>query len=126
MKCVESLRYNIKSKGINLTTDDKTYVEEKIIKIIGRYFDDPSTVVDVNIRDINGPKGGIDKEVDVVLAIKGDKHSIKITERDAYVREAIDKSSERLEKLLRRYKDKMIKKDRSPRKYIIDEKLSEK
>lgn len=126
MKCVESLRYNIKSKGLTLTNDDKKYVEEKIIKKVSRYFDDPSTVMDINIRDINGPKGGIDKEVDIVITIKGDKKPIKITERDMYVREAIDKSSERLEKLLRRYKDKLIKKDRIPRKYYINDQIKEK
>jgi len=126
MKCVESLRYNIKSHGVDLDDDMKEHVEKKIIAGVGKYFDDPSTIVDVNVRDINGPKGGIDKEVDIVITIKGEKNPIKITECDQYVHEAINKSSDRLEKLLRRHKDKLIKSGRHPRKYYIDKKLREK
>lgn len=125
MKCVDSLRYNIKSIGIDLEDNDKDLIEEKIVKNVGKYFDDPSTVVDVVVRDINGPKGGVDKEVDVVITIKGDKNPIKITERDVAVVEAINKSSDRVEKILRRHKDKIIKSGRYPRKYYIDKKLSE-
>lgn len=116
MECVEHLRYNIRFHDISHNDEDTSYIEEKIVKVLGRYFDDPSTVMDINVRDINGPKGGIDKEVDIVATIKGDKRPIKITERDMYVKEAIDKASDRFEKLLRRYKDKIIKSHRQPRK----------
>lgn len=126
MQCVDSLRYNIKAIGLELEAKDKILIEEKIVSTIGKYFDDPSTIVDVNVRDINGPKGGIDKEVDVVITIKGDKNPIKIAERDARVAEAINKVSDRVEKTLRRHKDKIIESGRHPRKYYIDKKLSEK
>ncbi len=126
MKCTNGLRYNLKSKGLEFSDVDKKLVEEKIINVIRKYFDDTSTVVDISARDTNGPKGGIDKEIDVVITIKGDKNPIKITERDEYITEAINKSADRVEKILRRQKDKIVKAGRFPRKYYIDEKLSEK
>lgn len=125
MKCVESLRYNIKSKGIKLDEKDKQYIEEKIITGVGKYFDDSSTIVDVSVRDTNGPKGGVDKEINIVITLKDDKNPIKITEQDVHVNEAIDKAADRVEKVLRRMKKKFVKSGRYPRKYYINKKLQE-
>jgi ribosomal subunit interface protein len=109
MECVNNLRYNIRFKKISSSEKDKSYIEEKIVSKVAKYFDDPSTVIDITLEDINGPKGGIDKQINIVVDIKGESKPIKITQKDVYVKESIDKAAERLEKVLRRQKDKIVK-----------------
>ena len=101
------MKITIKGVGLELYKDTKEYVEDKIIKIVKKYFNDSSTHVDVAVKDINGPKGGVDKQIDVILGIAGEKKPVKISERDVHVWEAIDKAGDKVNKVLRRIKDKL-------------------
>ncbi len=99
------MKTNIRVQGIKLTEDEKNYIDEKIFNLIINFFDDDSTACDVNVKDINGPRGGIDKEISIVITLAHEKNPIKVTQKGVFVKEAIDVISERLDNILRKIKD---------------------
>lgn len=107
MKC------KIDFQNINSDQKIKDYINGKIITEVAKFYDDPTTTVDVVLKDINGPKGGIDKEVNTVITIAKQASPIKITEVKREIFEAIDLTKDRINKILRRLKEKNLDKIRN-------------
>jgi len=106
------MKITIKSQNLEINDSDRNYIEEKIIPAIKTYFDDPSTTVDVIAKDINGPKGGIDKEINVIITIAYEKNPIKVSVVGQFIPEAADIAAAKIENILRKIKEKRIDNNR--------------
>ncbi len=94
-------------RGVHLSLTDglKAYVREHLVDHIERLCDDEAAELDVSLLDINGPKGGVDKECRVTVRMPG-LAAIHITERSETLHQAIDATRDRLEKTLKRTLEK--------------------
>lgn len=90
------MQLRVHAKGFDLTPALKAHVAEKLAHAIGR-FEESVQRVQVNLEDVNGPKGGADKhcriQIDVPRAKAGKHAPIDATESDLYA--AIDVASEK-------------------------------
>ena len=118
------MRFVIKGRGVELTEDIKSYAKEKLFFKAQEYFDDSSCVMDVEIINERGSKGGVDKRVEVTLNLP-EKNVIHLSEQTDDIFGSINILEERLEEDLRRYKEKKIDQSRYPRKYKAAEIIEE-
>lgn len=105
------MKFNIRTKNIELTADLQTKIDQKITSTIKRYFDDPAMRVEVMLADLFGPKSGRDKKIKIIIKLPKTK-TIKIDEVSADITQAIEVAKDRLENVLERQKDKKIDKKR--------------
>lgn len=90
---------------LNLTDALKAYVDEHLVSHIERYVDDEASEIDISLVDINGPKGGVDKECRVTVRLPN-LPSVHVTETSETLFQAIDASRDRLEKTIKRTLEK--------------------
>lgn len=85
----------IQGKQLKLSDELKSYVFDRLVGPLTRFYDDPAAELRVSLGDANGPKGGLDKECHLTLRMPGNS-TIQIQEatRDAYA--SIDAASDRL------------------------------
>ncbi|WP_224243749.1 HPF/RaiA family ribosome-associated protein [Hyalangium gracile] len=91
-------------RGVHLSLTDglKAYVEEHLVGHIEKLCDDQeASEIDISLVDINGPKGGIDKECRVTVRLPG-LSAIHVTETAETLHQAIDASRDRMENALKR------------------------
>lgn len=91
-------------RGVHLSLTDglKSYLQEHLVDHIERLCDDQeASEIDISLVDINGPKGGIDKECRVTVRLPG-LSAIHVTETAETLHGAIDMSRDRLENALKR------------------------
>lgn len=91
-------------RGVHLSLTDglKTYVQEHLVDHIEKLCDDQeASEIDISLVDINGPKGGIDKECRVTVRLPG-LSAIHVTETAETLHGAIDMTRDRLENALKR------------------------
>jgi len=91
-------------RGVHLSLTDglKTYVQEHLVDHIEKLCDDQeASEIDISLVDINGPKGGVDKECRVTVRLPG-LSAIHVTEAAETLHGAIDLSRDRLENALKR------------------------
>jgi putative sigma-54 modulation protein len=113
----------IKGRHMTLTDDLKAYVEAKIERPAARCMDGPSLTLEVELSDLFGPKGGYDKQCDVILALPlGNVLRIEEVQVDLYA--AIDAAGDRLVRALERYKGKKLVGGRYPKKYYVARRLN--
>lgn len=118
------MRLIIKGRGIKLTEDIKAFATEKLFNKAQELFDDPSIVMDIEISNEFGTKGGKDKRVDVTLNLPG-KKVFHLEEQTDDIFASINILEERLDEHLRRYKEKQLDQSRYPRKYKVAEIIEE-
>ncbi|MCE9667927.1 ribosome-associated translation inhibitor RaiA [Myxococcus stipitatus] len=94
-------------RGVHLTLTDslRDYAREHLVRHVERYADDEASEVDISLVDINGPKGGVDKECRVTVRMPNFA-SIHVTETAETLLQAIDAARDRLERSLKRAVDK--------------------
>ncbi|ADO73699.1 ribosome hibernation-promoting factor, HPF/YfiA family [Stigmatella aurantiaca] len=90
-------------RGVHLSLSDglKAYVDEHLVAHIERFADDEASEIDIALVDINGPKGGVDKECRVTMRMPG-LEAVHVTETAETLHQAIDATRDRLEKALKR------------------------
>ena len=91
-------------RGVHLSLSDglKAYVQEHLVDHIEKLCDDQeASEIDISLVDINGPKGGIDKECRATVRLPG-LSAIHVTETSETVYQAIDSTRDRLEKAVKR------------------------
>ena len=90
-------------RGIHMSLTDnlKAYVDTHLVSHIERFADDEASEVDIALVDINGPKGGVDKECRVTVRMPG-LESIHVTETAETLFQAIDIARDRLENAVKR------------------------
>jgi putative sigma-54 modulation protein len=95
-------------RGVHLSLTDglKAYVQEHLVDHIERLCDDhEASEIDISLVDINGPKGGVDKECRVTVWMPG-LAAVHVTETSETLHQAIDASRDRLENALKRSLEK--------------------
>ncbi|NVJ21087.1 MULTISPECIES: ribosome hibernation-promoting factor, HPF/YfiA family [Myxococcus] len=94
-------------RGVHLTLTEsmRDYLQEHLVDHIARIADDEAAEIDISLVDINGPKGGVDKECRVTVHMPSFA-SVHVTERAETLFPAIDAARDRLERTLRKTVDK--------------------
>lgn len=99
------MKYNIHGKKIKVTPAIKTYLEEKIGKL-DKYLSNPNEINSNIVIRISG----LDQIVEVT--INAGKLVLRSEERDTDLYKAIDKVQEKLERMIRKNKTKLKKKNK--------------
>ncbi len=60
---------NVSAHGLRLDPDTDGFVRAQVLSALQR-FEDQVVAVDVFLKDLNGPKGGIDKQVLVRICLR--------------------------------------------------------
>lgn len=84
----------------------KVYAEEKVGKKLTHYLgeSDDSIICEIEFDNQFGPKGGLDKRVDLTVTLPHQHLPLHIEESDNSFEEAINKAVDRLDQPLERYK----------------------
>jgi ribosomal subunit interface protein len=94
------MRMGILAKGVVLTDAIRTYAQKRLRTALGRY---PQAVDSAHVRlaDINGPRGGIDKQC--LVEVRGPAFApILVSEDDADLYVAIDRAADRIDRAVAR------------------------
>jgi putative sigma-54 modulation protein len=91
---------------LSLTEGLKAYVQKHLVEHIQRVCrDDTASEIDISLLDINGPKGGVDKECRVTVRLPG-LSALHVTETAETLHQAIDAARDRTETALKRVLEK--------------------
>jgi len=90
-------------RGVHLTLSDaiKRHVDKHLVEPLERFYDSEAAELEIHLRDINGPKGGKDKECSVTLRVPHGA-SLHVTEVSEDIYKSIDLARDRLEKSAKR------------------------
>jgi ribosome-associated translation inhibitor RaiA len=89
----------IRAVGTPLKTSDKDYLRRKLGRKLGKFV--PAVErASVRMEDVNGPKGGIDKQCRIKVVLKG-LPSVLVEERSHSVQAAMDLALTRAEYAVR-------------------------
>jgi len=97
----------IQGKQLKLTDELKSYVRERLVRPLTRFYDDSAAELRVQFGDNNGPtKGGEDKDCHLTLRMPNAR-TIQIEEstRDCYA--SLDAASDRLIRVCKRELERM-------------------
>ncbi|HLT31705.1 MAG TPA: HPF/RaiA family ribosome-associated protein [Myxococcaceae bacterium] len=90
-------------RGVHMTVDDRLreHVERQLVPAVARLHDGTAVEMDVAIADVNGPKGGLDKEVGVTFR-SPNFGTLYVSVRDANAYAALDQVRDRMVRRVRR------------------------
>lgn len=89
-----------RAQDFELTTSIDSFVRERLYAALTR-LGDGVAAVDVSMKDVNGPKGGVDKAVLIVLRMRsGRPITLETSDEDLYA--AISRGAKRAKRAVRR------------------------
>jgi ribosomal subunit interface protein len=93
-------------RGQNMRVGDRLHeqVERQMNFALGQ-FESWISAATVHLEDVNGPKGGIDKQCRVLVNLKGGK-TLKVEDLDADIGIAINRAADRVGQVVGREVDK--------------------
>lgn len=106
--------------GLELTDDLSEFSRTRVIEPLRRLYDKQGTSLEIELSDLYGPKGGIDKRCRLTFSMPN-KQSITVTEVAENIYKAIDGASSRFLRLVNRHKQWKLVKTRYPTKYYAAE-----
>lgn len=112
---------NVRVQGAQLEPADRDYIRRKLGMKLGK-FAEPIERVSVRVKDVNGPRGGVDKACRVKVVLS-DMPSVVFEAIDASLGAAVDGSIAGTERALRRALTRRRTKPTSPRRYGEDTKV---
>ena len=74
--------------------NQRTLVERRIRFALSR-FEPRIASIDVRLRDINGPRGGIDQQCRLVVRLRGRYASVVVEDQDVNLESAVSRGAER-------------------------------
>jgi hypothetical protein len=80
---VERMKLQLTSRGIELTADLRDYVQRQVRFALGRFAGRIKTL-SVQLSDVNGPRGGVDKCCDIRVDARF-RQSLVVRERQASI-----------------------------------------
>lgn len=83
----------VKGRGLKPTRSLRSYIERRVLFAMGRFADEIGNIT-VWIGDLNGPRGGVDKECKLQVALVA-KGGLILCERDSDLYQAIDRVFDR-------------------------------
>jgi putative sigma-54 modulation protein len=101
--------FKLKSRNIDLNEDIRDYVDKKIKDRVQKFLD-KITKVEVEISLEKNPSINLNNLIEVTLFASGTVIRATDSGKDAF--EAIDKVSAKIDRQIKRYKNKMIQKSR--------------
>jgi ribosomal subunit interface protein len=85
----------IQGKHLRLSQGLKNYAQEHVVEPLQRFYDNEAAELRIELGDVNGSKGGVDKECHLTLRMPGTKAiQIEETTPDPYA--SLDAAAERL------------------------------
>lgn len=91
---------HIHAAGTPIEADDRAYLRRKLGMKLGK-FARAVERVSVRIRDVNGPRGGVDKACTIKVVLAG-LPSVVVEQQHASLRNAMDAAMQRTERVVRR------------------------
>jgi hypothetical protein len=91
---------HIRAAGAPIDTEDRAYIRRKLGTKVGK-FARAVERVSVRIRDVNGPRGGVDKACTIKVRLTH-LPSVVVEQRDASLRSAVEAALQRTERAVRR------------------------
>lgn len=88
------MELHIQTRRVNLDEATRELVERRFRFALDQ-FDGFVTHVEVTVEDVNGPRGGVDKECRVLASLRGGKY-VKIEDRDADLITVVNRAADRL------------------------------
>ncbi|MGB4728464.1 MAG: HPF/RaiA family ribosome-associated protein [Thermogutta sp.] len=102
------MELRIQTRRVNLDEATRELIERRIGFALDQ-FNGWVSSVDVTLEDVNGPRGGVDKQCRILASLRGGKH-IKIEDQDADLITVINRAADRLSQVVAREIDR--KRDR--------------
>jgi len=98
----------IQGKHLQLTPGLKRYAREHVVEPLNRFYDNQAAELRVELGDMNGSKGGVDKECHLTLHMPGAR-TIQIEEatQDPYA--SMDAAADRLVRAAKKELERMRK-----------------
>lgn len=91
---------NLRLSGVSLPDDVNDYIRERAARKLGKFAYHIERVT-VRLRDVNGPRGGVDIECSIKVVLTG-APSIVVTDQDETARKAFDVVMSSTERTVRR------------------------
>jgi ribosomal subunit interface protein len=88
------MQFDIRGRGIPLTEALRAHCERRLRFALSRFGPRLGRVV-VRLSDVNGPRGGVDKRCQAVLAVSGGR-TVTVESEDADLYAAIDRVADRM------------------------------
>jgi ribosomal subunit interface protein len=88
------MKIDMRGHRIDLTDTLRTYIERRLRSALGR-FGTRITAVTVTLEDLNGPRGGVDKQCRITVALASAGH-LRVEVLDAEVTPAVDQAADRI------------------------------
>ncbi len=98
------MELEIRRHNIHLSEDLKDHIERRLNFALGQFNSRLGSVA-VHLEDVNGPKGGVDKQCRILVALSGGK-VIKVEDLDADLTVVIDRAADRVGHAVRREIDR--------------------
>ena len=94
------MNISVKSQTFSLTPAIEDQVRERLGRALAR-FDEHVVSVDVTLKDLNGPRGGSDKQMLVLIGLRrGRVVPVEVAHADMYT--AIQRSADRAKRAVKR------------------------
>ena len=91
---------SIRTAGASLDADDRAYLRRKLGMKLGKFARAVERVT-VRVRDVNGPRGGVDKLCSIKVVLTG-LPSVVVEQKHASLQVAMDAALRRTEAAVRR------------------------
>jgi ribosome-associated translation inhibitor RaiA len=108
------MRLEIRRRGVEVTEELRDHLKERLRLALGR-FARRMTSVRVYLRDVNGPRGGVDKTCRIVVELPP-RGRVIVTGTDADIRAAITGTASRAGFAVKRHVKRRRARRRPPRR----------
>ncbi|HLS87107.1 MAG TPA: HPF/RaiA family ribosome-associated protein [Burkholderiales bacterium] len=100
----------IRAEGAPIDADDRAYLRRKLGMRLGK-FARAVERVSVRIRDVNGPRGGVDKACTIKVVLAG-LPTVVVEEQHASLQAAMDRALQRIGNAVRRSVERRVTRSR--------------
>ncbi|HKB76275.1 MAG TPA: HPF/RaiA family ribosome-associated protein [Myxococcales bacterium] len=108
----------IQGKQLRLSQGLKSYAREHVVEPLNRFYDNEAAELRVELGDVNGSKGGLDKECHLTLHMPGARTiQIEETTPDPYA--SMDAASDRLVRAAKRELQRMRRPSRRHKEHPL-------
>lgn len=101
------MQLHIRARHLAVDPSIQDYISRKLAFSLDRFHQTLASLV-IRLKDLNGPRGGQDKECQIIASLPGSR-SLVVTDQDSNLYAAIDRAVDRfrgsLVKLLKRYQN---------------------
>lgn len=108
------------AQGIDLTDDLADFCRRQIVDPLRRIFDRQGPTLEIELSDLYGPKGGLDKRCRITYTMPRTR-TITVVEVTEDIYKSVDFASRRFRRLVKRYKNWKLIGPRWPTKYFLAE-----